>query len=389
MRRVALLAMFLLLGSVCWGQFIGFAAQQTVQQTLATNTNCTGSAQTYAINNLGQTQHYLQITNVVSGQSFSAEIDGIDNQGNVYRISDVLEIAGGTITRQGAVRGSGYYPKFQVQVTCSPAGATYTASYSGSQTTNDVNAGTYLTAQIDKTNFYNVSATSNQSDLNEQTPFGTSAGTIFVNYTTQPTTAGDLTISCRTNTNFGVVVVFDTALAIVAGPQQFAVPDFPCPFISVQYTAGTGGTTIAVEYIFSTPGIPNRSGPDPCAGNAASFSSTGIPVIQKKTVPISAAAAATSLLVNSGILNSVYVCGILFSQAATAGTVQFISGSGATCGSGTANVTGAMPVTAGQPVSYGNGGAVIMKTPVSNSLCLTATGAGGTVNGVITYVLSP
>ena len=379
LRRIALIVLlYAICGYRCEAQFLGFVGQQTVQQTLGTSRFCTGAEQVYPINNLGQVQHYLSVANVVGATSFHAEIDGIDNQGSVYRISDVMEIAGSTVTRQNNIRGSGYYPQIQVAITCSPNTAIYTASYSGAQFSYDTMTGSFLTAQIDKINFAGLPGNANQQD-NFQTPFGTSAGTVYFKYTGGSAANGTLSVTCTTNgiatstTALSVTLVNTTAL------QVFVVPDQACPFMQVAYAnSGTVGTVTA-EYVFAVPGITNRASADPCAsGTYSKFSSV-----------VSAAAAATTQILAANSVSGYYVCGYQLSQVATAGTVAWVYGTGASCGTGTTTLMGPMGVTASQPFTYGAGDATIMKVPDINALCITATGAGGTVSGIVTYVQAP
>src|SRR5205823_6445000 len=87
-------------------QFLGYTTPQTVTQNLATNTACTGAAQTFTFPNLGQTQHaiIMQVTAppMVSSKVF---IEGSTNGVNFTRISDELDnINLATLT------ASGYYP---------------------------------------------------------------------------------------------------------------------------------------------------------------------------------------------------------------------------------------------------------------------------------------
>lgn len=358
-------------------QFVGFTSPQTVQQTLATNLACTGTAQNFVVANLGQTQHYLSIANVIGVQKFQAEIDALDNQGNVLRISDIAELAGIVTTRQGTLSGSGYFPVIRASVTCSPGTGTFTASYSGTSSAPNGAAGTYLTAQIDKVNFFQLPANVNQQD-NFQTPFGNSAGTIYFQYNTSSVAGGSLSVACNANGPAAATFNFSVTLANTVGLQTFTVGPGPCPFAQVQYISPGGGTTVSAEYIFSVPGsgLGGVIGPDPCASSG----------IGKQSVVIAAGAATTTQIVPLGTGLSIYVCGYEVSQAATAGTLQWVFGSGANCGTGTGNLTGAIPDTASQPISYGGGAMTLFKAPISNALCLATTGAGGTAAGVLTFV---
>lgn len=256
--RKSLLSLLSLVLAACappraHAQFLGTVGLQTVQQTLATTTNCTGAAQTFAIQNLGQTQHFLSAVTQAQPTKFQAEIDGIDRQGNVYRISDVLENAFTALVAQGqgSITASGYYPKIQAVVTCSPITATFSLTYSGSQVTFTKNSGSYLSAQIDKVNFGLADGTVNQLDT-IPTPFGSTAGTIYFTYT-GAVAGGNLKVNCVGN-QFTTNSVLSVTLANVNSLQVFQVPDNNCPLIQVSYTSGGAATTVTAEYIFSLPG---------------------------------------------------------------------------------------------------------------------------------------
>lgn len=239
-------------------QFIGYTSPQTVQQTLATTLACTGSAQTFAISNLGQTQHYVSIITGSLPTKFKAEIDGIDKQGNVFRISDQMENAFAPIVAQGngSLYGTGYFPQIQVVVTCSPNTATFTASYSGAWGTFNVNTGTFQLSQIDKVNFSGSAGNVNQSDT-VQTPFGSTAGTIFFQYSGS-VAGGTLNVTCTTN-QFAGASIISASLANNNTLQIFPVPDTPCPLAQVQYVSGGAATSVQTEYVFAQPGSAKTS----------------------------------------------------------------------------------------------------------------------------------
>jgi hypothetical protein len=358
-------------------QFIGYVSPQTVQQNLGTAIACTGTAQTFPINNLGQTQHYLSIASVTGAQKFQAEIDGIDRQGNVYRLSDLLENSSALFARQGTVYGAGYYPQIQILVTCSPNTATFTASYSGAWATNNGNAGAYLSAQIDKIDFFQAPANVNQSDI-FQTPFGSSAGTLYFQYNTTSVAGGTLSVVCSTN-GIATPTAFSVTLPNTTALQVFQVPDTACPFATVNYISPGGGTSVSAEYVLATPGLSAHASTDPCASGS----------LAKTSVPIVAGAAATTQQIALVTGSSIYVCGYQMSQVATAGTLQWVYGTGTNCGTGTTTITGAMGVTASQPITYGAGSATVFKVPMSNELCLTTTGTGGSAAGIVTFIQSP
>lgn len=382
-RFTYLLALLVLAAWPARAQFIGYTTPQTVQQSLATNLACTGAAQTFTVQNLGQTQHYLSVANVTGATKFQAEIDGIDRQGNVIRISDVLEPSqAGFAFTSGTIYGAGYFPKVQVQITCSPITATFTASYSGASATTNGNAGSYLAAQVDKVIFTSIAANANQTDT-FQTPFASSAGTIFFKYNTTSVANGVLLVSCSTVTGFGASVlttqpaVLSVTLANTTTGQGFQVPDRACPFMKIDYTSPGGGTTITAEYVFSYPGINNRATSDPC--QSGSF--------PKTSAVIFAAAAGTTQQVPLVTGQSIYVCGYQASLE-SAGTLAWVYGTGANCGTGTTAISGPMSFLASTPVAYSAPG-YVMKVPLSNALCITTTGAGGIVDGVLTFIQAP
>jgi len=379
MKKIALLLLTLLALVGCAtrpvrAQFIGYTAPQTEQQTLATSTLCTGSAQTYAINNLGQTQHWLSVANVTGATKFQAELDAFDVQGNTYRISDVMEIPGLVATRQGTLYATGYFPKIQATITCSPGTATFTASYAGGWGTTNGAAGSFLTAQIDKVNFAQIAGNAPQTDT-FQTPFGSSAGAIFFQYSGS-VAGGTLAVVCNTNGTTGNSNLALFTLANVSLLQVFTVPDYGCPFVTLNYTNGGAATSITSDYVFAVPGLRNHATTDMCSSGTFPKSGTAV----------SAGAATTTQIIAAVAQFAIYVCGYELSQIATAGTVQWVYGTGASCGTGTTNLTGPMGVTASQPFGYGTGGNTVFKVPVGNALCLTATGAGGTVSGVVTAI---
>lgn len=264
MRKLSIVALVLaLIGCVpprkAHAQFIGFTSPQSVQSNLATALNCTGSAQTFVtgttprFNNIGQTQHLLTISAVTGAQKFQAEIDGIDNQGNVSRISDIIETAGTSAVRQGTVAASGYFPQIQVLVTCSPNTATFTASYSGTSAITIQNAGSYLNAQLDKIDWFAAPANANQTD-SFQTPFGSSAGTLYFQYTAVSTSGAALTVQCSPQGFSGGSTTFSVVPAQVNTLQVFQVPDASCPFAQVSFSNTGSAGNVSTEYVFSTPG---------------------------------------------------------------------------------------------------------------------------------------
>lgn len=240
-------------------QFIGYVSPQGEQQTLATAQTCAASPFTFGVQNLGQTQHWLSVTVSSTMQTFTGEIDGIDNQGNVYRISEILQHAlGGAAFSNGTgtVYGSGYFPKIQVSINCFPSTATFTASYSGGWGTQPGGSGTYLASQIDKSIFAKLTAANASQSANFQTPYGSSAGTLLFKFDGFSAGTANVGFFCS-GAAFGGAAVAGGSFAVATNNtvQAFQLPDAPCTQITFTYSpTGVTATDFSLEFIFSPPG---------------------------------------------------------------------------------------------------------------------------------------
>jgi hypothetical protein len=245
----------LVLGAGCaHAQFIGYVSPQTTQQTLATGVACTGVAQNFPVNNLGQTQHYLSIISTGS-QILSAQLQGIDRAGNVFAISDVIEVPSGAGGRRGTIFGTGYFPQIQVTISCLPSGggATFTLSYSGAWGTFNSATGDYLAAQLDKTNFTNSPGNANANNF-FQTPFANALGTLFFQYNGAAAGGGSITVQCQASGIGTAVTVFTAPLANNSLVQAFQIPPQSCSFATVFYTNSGAAGTVTSDYVFAEPG---------------------------------------------------------------------------------------------------------------------------------------
>jgi hypothetical protein len=376
-------------------QHLGDVSLSTVSANLATTVNCTGAAQNYITGsvagffNIGQIRHLATVSAIIGAQKFQMEIDGIDNQGNVYRLSDVLEFPGLSVTRQGTLIGQGFFPRIQIAVTCSPGTATYTLSYAGDFGIAPTLSGSFLTSQIDHVNFALASSASTQQD-NFQTPFANSAGTVYFQFTAG--VAGQtLSISCNTLGVSAATSIFSTPLANTTALQTFAVPPTVCPLMQINYSPGGGATTFTTEMVFTPPGLATPgngialgTGVDPCVSSA----------VLKQSQPINIVTATTTTIVPLSTINAIYVCGGYFevaSSATTAATAQFEFGTGANCGTGTTVLTGAMGT--GTATAGIDAEAVVLpgpmtnfRAPTGNALCMVTAGTTVNVQGYISYV---
>lgn len=114
----------------------------------------------------------------------------------------------------------------------------------------------------------------------------------------------------------------------------------------------------------------------------------------KSSVAVAITTAATTQLVALSGTATIYVCAIhltISQVVTTANTLKFVSGTGASCATGTADLTGlfgAGGITAAPPLVFNAGGFnTVFKTPAGSALCATtAIGATAFFAGVVTYV---
>lgn len=107
------------------------------------------------------------------------------------------------------------------------------------------------------------------------------------------------------------------------------------------------------------------------------------PVLCTQSVAVTGSTAVTTELVALSAGKRVYVCGFVLNGAG-ATTVTFKTGTGTACASTTASLTGAMKLIDGSSIPYGGGPGYVMRSPLSNALCWTNSGAVQ-VSGVVSY----
>lgn len=101
------------------------------------------------------------------------------------------------------------------------------------------------------------------------------------------------------------------------------------------------------------------------------------------SVPVTISTATTTRLIVGAASKSIYITAVDIVAAGT-GNIQFISGTGATCGTGTANVSGNYNLTAQSGFSKGTDLGVVWVLPVAASLCAVTSQAVG-MPGSISY----
>jgi hypothetical protein len=255
-QLLAVVAFVICFPAISHAQFTGYTTPQTVTQTLApAGTACTGVAQTFITQNLGQTQHYAYIRTNSSVSNLVMQIQGVDAGGNVYVISDTSTSAIPIAGNNSALLGSGYFPKTQIVVTCLPSSTgTFNLNYTGTSATSNQIVGSYLISQQDKTIGSAAPAGTTYFAV-FQTPFGNSFGTLSFQYTGTGPAGSALSVVCQTQNgtgpgSYGYTLAVTSALA-----QNFVVPPGSCPNITVQYTTGgASAATYLLDYVFVPPG---------------------------------------------------------------------------------------------------------------------------------------
>lgn len=260
----ALLLLFLFASPAAWSQDLGNVGLRTVDATLATNTACTGAPQVFSTSNptfqalgfknLGQTQHTISIQGTGTDTTMTAEIDGVDAAGNVYRISDMLRLP--AFFSSGSLSGFGRFVNLQVQVTCTPGGTgTFSLTYSGSFTAASPAFGAYQIGQINKIIFQNTSAGTSQQDT-IQTPFGNSAGLLFFVVNTSLPAGSTVAVNCQGAEATGTITAFVFTPSTSSGAYIWPVPPGSCPFVLVQYNSGgASAASIRLSYYFNPTGL--------------------------------------------------------------------------------------------------------------------------------------
>jgi hypothetical protein len=375
-RLVRLLAGALV---AAWGVSSGaqtFVIPQTVQQTLATNTACTGGVQNFNVQNLGQTQHYAFITWSTQPSNALAVFQGIDNTGNVSIFSDAMQGQVSTTGTTSAIAALGYFPVVRIQVVCT--GANFTIAYSGTSATGFIPQGAALATQVDKNLLVAVAANLTQASQPATPPFGNSAGEVIFQYSVTGPAGSTLVVNCggsspSTNFGSGTVQNYTFTLQTAAVQQIFPVPASPCPFYKVTYNSGgASAATFNLEYLFTFPATST----DPCISGA-------------KQTPAVINTTASAQIITGTAGTNVYVCSILLVVGA-ADNVALVEGTGATCGTGTAGMSGGATAATGWNLSANEnlpmtGPNTIAQTVTrGDNVCLLVSSAAQ-VSGTITY----
>jgi hypothetical protein len=262
------------------------------QQTLApAGTACTGSAQTFTVQNRNQTQHYAYAASTLI-TNLTMKIQGIDAIGDVYTISDLLATSSSTVGGSQALLGSGYFPTVQVVITCFPAvTGSFELSYAGAQATTNVNVGSYLVSQADKAFALAAPAATSYSVNFFTPPFVNSYGLVTFAYTGAGPTGSTVTVQCQNEVGLGPLFTFNLATTTLV-TQSFPVPAGPCSTVSVAYNpGGASASTYNFDYFFISPGTSQNNIYTHIPGTTATVVKAGPGVVH--TVVVGTPAAGT------------------------------------------------------------------------------------------------
>lgn len=156
-------------------------------------------------------------------------------------------------------------------------------------------------------------------------------------------------------------------------------------------SAGTQRFVLATDQPALTTPLPVAPNSTTPATNQVQIYGLGIGGVPAAILPcderviIAAGAAATTLIAAGTGGKNIYVCGFSVSPA-LAGTFKFVSGTGPTCGTGQTSTTGLYTVVASGTVNFGGGLGIVANTnALGDSLCMTTTGAGATMGGVLSF----
>jgi hypothetical protein len=235
-------------------QFIGYTFPQTVTQTLASGVACTGSAQDFNVNNLGQTQHFATI--LVSGSATRFTAQFFSTNGSTP-ISDV-----GTLNAnfQTSITASGYYTQVFVMVDCS-AGATFSINYVGTASSAPPQQGAILAATVSKAFALGAPAGTSLASNFFTPPYGNTSGSVQFVFTGAGPAGSSIDVYCENTTTSPTLAppqVFP--LATTTGVlQQFPVAALPCQSVEAIYVSGgSSASTASLSYNFTPPGFPEQ-----------------------------------------------------------------------------------------------------------------------------------
>ena len=106
-------------------------------------------------------------------------------------------------------------------------------------------------------------------------------------------------------------------------------------------------------------------------------------LVSTTSVPIAISTATTTQLIALATNKSIAITSINVVAAGT-GNIQFVYGTGSSCGTGTTNLTGNYNLTAQAGFAFGDGIAPVLIIPPGNALCAVTSASVG-IAGSVSY----
>jgi hypothetical protein len=388
--------------SAAHAQFLGYVANQTVDQNVWTNADCSATLTSGSLQNIGQVGHALSYTITSGGPNVQPSIQGSADNVTYFQISNNAPV------QPGIIAATGSYPFLRAAVTGGGAGCRITANYYGSSVATTVNL-TGANAQFMYlfNPFVNAAAGVTDNSANLSPPYGNSAGYFVFSYLGGAGPAGSTlalkAIDGPTGTT-NTIATFNLATTSTTA-QVFPIQGYAGNTLFLTYTAGgASASTFTLSYYFTYPGQgPSAAGapvnvnvvsPNPLPVSFAPSStdpcqSSGV---AKISAPVNVAdAAATSQLIAGVAMKQIFMCSASISVAlGTADTVLFEYGTGSSCTSPT-SLTGVyetfntMSIV---PIIQVGGGSSLWTIPAGASVCAVLAGGGAQwgVRGFFSYV---
>jgi hypothetical protein len=392
-------------------QFIGYVANQGVNQNVFTNADCSVTLTSGSLNNIGQVGHAVSYTVTSGGPNVQPAIQGSADGATYFQISNNAP------SQPGIISGVGTYAFLRVRVTGGGAGCRITANYTGSTVATTVNlTGSNAQFMYQFNPFVAAAAGTTANSANLTPPYGDASGYLVVSYAATGPSGSTLAVNAIDGPTGTTNTVATFTLANTAATAQvFPLPRYAAGSLFLTYTAGgASATTFTVSYYFTYPGqgplatqlvsgsvtiagqpvsviFPSpqpvtgtftQSSTDPCQSSAILKSSAPIPLTTSPTT-------VTIVPLVSG--KAIFVCAVnLAIGNGTAPITTLEYGTGSNCAGGTTALTGGYVVTnSGSQDAVINiaGPGTVFAIPASNGLCVAITGSGTpSTTGLVTFV---
>jgi len=392
----------LFLPSAAHAQFVGYFANQTVDQNVWTGGDCSSTLTSPPLKNIGQVGHALSYVITSGGPNVQPSIQGSADGVTYFQISNNAPV------QPGIIAATGSYPFIRAQVTGGGAGCLITANYYGSSVATTVNL-TGANAQFMYlfNPFVNAAAGTTANSANLSPPYGNSAGYFVFSYLGGAGPSGSTlalkAIDGPTGTT-NTIATFNLATTATTA-QVFPIQGYSANTLFVTYTSGgTSSSSFTLSYYFTYPGqgpsaasaptnvnivSPNPlpvsfavSGTDPCQSSG----------VAKISAPVNVADSAATTQVIAGVaMKQIFVCSASIAVAlGTSDTVSFEYGTGSSCTSPTAltGVYETFNTLSIVPIIQVGGGSSLWTIPAGDSVCAVLAGGGAQwgVRGFFSYV---